>query len=50
MSRLRLHPENHLVDRVEWLGTAVLRANDGSVSAASLIVGVATPTAISTAA
>ncbi len=41
MSRLRLHPEHHLVDRIGWLRAAVLGANDGIVSTASLIVGVA---------
>ena len=41
MSRLRLHPENHLVARIGWLRAAVLGANDGIVSTASLIVGVA---------
>jgi VIT1/CCC1 family predicted Fe2+/Mn2+ transporter len=41
MSRLRLHPEYHLVDRIGWLRAAVLGANDGIVSTASLIVGVA---------
>ena len=41
MSRLRLHPEGHLVDRIGWLRAAVLGANDGIVSTASLIVGVA---------
>ena len=41
MSRLRLHQENHLVDRIGWLRAAVLGANDGIVSTASLIVGVA---------
>jgi VIT1/CCC1 family predicted Fe2+/Mn2+ transporter len=41
MSRLRLHRENHLVDRIGWLRAAVLGANDGIVSTASLIVGVA---------
>jgi VIT1/CCC1 family predicted Fe2+/Mn2+ transporter len=40
MSRLRTHPENHLVDRIGWLRAAVLGANDGIVSTASLIVGV----------
>ena len=40
MSR-RLHPENHLVARIGWLRAAVLGANDGIVSTASLIVGVA---------
>jgi VIT1/CCC1 family predicted Fe2+/Mn2+ transporter len=42
MSRLRVHPENHLVDRIGWLRAAVLGANDGIISTASLIVGVAT--------
>ena len=45
MSRLRLHPENHLVDRIGWLRAAVLGANDGIVSTASLIVGVAAASA-----
>ena len=42
MSRLHPHPEHHLVDRIGWLRAAVLGANDGIVSTASLIVGVAT--------
>jgi VIT1/CCC1 family predicted Fe2+/Mn2+ transporter len=33
--------EAHLVDRIGWLRAAVLGANDGIVSTASLIVGVA---------
>lgn len=41
MSRLRLHSENHLVARIGWLRAAVLGANDGIISTASLIVGVA---------
>jgi VIT1/CCC1 family predicted Fe2+/Mn2+ transporter len=41
MSRLHIHPETHLVDRIGWLRAAVLGANDGIVSTASLIVGVA---------
>lgn len=41
MSRLRQHSENHLVDRIGWLRAAVLGANDGIISTASLIVGVA---------
>ena len=45
MSCLRLHTENHLVDRIGWLRAAVLGANDGIVSTASLIVGVAAATA-----
>jgi vacuolar iron transporter family protein len=41
MSRLNQHPESHLVARIGWLRAAVLGANDGIVSTASLIVGVA---------
>jgi VIT1/CCC1 family predicted Fe2+/Mn2+ transporter len=41
MSRLRQHPESHLIDRIGWLRAAVLGANDGIISTASLIVGVA---------
>jgi vacuolar iron transporter family protein len=41
MSRLPTHPESHLVERIGWLRAAVLGANDGIVSTASLIVGVA---------
>lgn len=41
MSRLHTHTEAHLVDRIGWLRAAVLGANDGIVSTASLIVGVA---------
>jgi VIT1/CCC1 family predicted Fe2+/Mn2+ transporter len=37
----RLHRERHLVRRIGWLRAAVLGANDGIVSTASLIVGVA---------
>ena len=37
----RLHTERHLVSRIGWLRAAVLGANDGIVSTASLIVGVA---------
>ena len=36
-----LHSERHFVDRIGWLRAAVLGANDGIVSTASLIVGVA---------
>jgi VIT1/CCC1 family predicted Fe2+/Mn2+ transporter len=35
------HRERHLTSRVAWLRAAVLGANDGVVSTASLIVGVA---------
>ena len=41
MTRLHIHKERHLVARVGWLRAAVLGANDGIVSTASLIVGVA---------
>jgi len=41
MSRLRIHAESHNVDRIGWLRAAVLGANDGIVSTASLIIGVA---------
>lgn len=37
----RLHPERHMVARIGWLRAAVMGANDGIVSTASLIVGVA---------
>ena len=37
----RLHTEKHLVSRIGWLRAAILGANDGIVSTASLIVGVA---------
>lgn len=41
MSRTRHHPERHRTDRIGWLRAAVLGANDGIVSTASLVVGVA---------
>jgi len=37
----RLHSETHRAHRIGWLRAAVLGANDGIVSTASLIVGVA---------
>lgn len=37
----RPHHEVHRIDRVGWLRAAVLGANDGIVSTASLLVGVA---------
>ena len=37
----RKHAERHLVSRIGWMRAAVLGANDGIVSTASLIVGVA---------
>jgi vacuolar iron transporter family protein len=39
------HPELHRVDRIGWLRAAVLGANDGIVSTASLMVGVAAASA-----
>jgi vacuolar iron transporter family protein len=36
-----LHGEAHLVERIGWLRAAVLGANDGIISTASLVVGVA---------
>jgi VIT1/CCC1 family predicted Fe2+/Mn2+ transporter len=41
IARLLTHREGHLVSRIGWLRAAVLGANDGIVSTASLIVGVA---------
>jgi VIT1/CCC1 family predicted Fe2+/Mn2+ transporter len=41
MTRLHGHPERHVSSRIGWLRAAVLGANDGIVSTASLIVGVA---------
>lgn len=38
---MRPHREQHLVSRIGWLRAAVLGANDGIVSTASLILGVA---------
>ena len=37
----RRHSERHRTDRIGWLRAAVLGANDGIVSTASLVVGVA---------
>jgi VIT1/CCC1 family predicted Fe2+/Mn2+ transporter len=47
MDMSRLHTESHLVSRIGWLRAAVLGANDGIVSTASLIVGVAASSAAS---
>ena len=41
----RLHRESHLVSRIGWLRAAVLGANDGIISTASLILGVASAAA-----
>jgi VIT1/CCC1 family predicted Fe2+/Mn2+ transporter len=37
----RLHSERHNIGRIGWLRAAVLGANDGIVSTASLVIGVA---------
>jgi VIT1/CCC1 family predicted Fe2+/Mn2+ transporter len=36
-----IHRETHRSDRIGWLRAAVLGANDGTISVASLVVGVA---------
>ena len=41
MTRLHTHVERHQITRIGWLRAAVLGANDGIVSTASLIMGVA---------
>lgn len=41
----RLHIESHNIERIGWLRAAVLGANDGIVSTASLVVGVAAASA-----
>lgn len=41
----RIHTERHNTDRIGWLRAAVLGANDGVVSTASLIMGVAAASA-----
>lgn len=41
MMPLPLHTERHRTDRIGWLRAAVLGANDGAVSVASVVVGVA---------
>ncbi|MFN9775612.1 MAG: VIT1/CCC1 transporter family protein [Burkholderiales bacterium] len=43
----RRHAERHRTDRIGWLRAAVLGANDGIVSTASLVVGVAAASASS---
>jgi len=45
MSRLRKHLEHHFAGRAGWMRAAVLGANDGIISTASLIVGVAASSA-----
>ena len=39
-------PEKHYANRIGWLRAAVLGANDGILSTASLVVGVAAATAV----
>ena len=41
MARIRAHSEHHVVERLGWLRAAVLGANDGILSTASLVLGVA---------
>ncbi|RYG87344.1 MAG: VIT family protein [Alphaproteobacteria bacterium] len=41
MTRLKTHAEEHYVGRIGWLRAAILGANDGIVSTASLVIGVA---------
>lgn len=45
MTKVR-HPEKHYSTRIGWLRAAVLGANDGIVSTASLVVGVAAASAV----
>lgn len=45
MKSSRHHRERHRTDRIGWLRAAVLGANDGIVSTASLVVGVAAASA-----
>ena len=45
MKSFRRHTERHRSDRIGWLRAAVLGANDGIVSTASLVVGVAAASA-----
>ena len=41
LNTTRRHVEHHHSDRIGWLRAAVLGANDGIVSTASLVLGVA---------
>ena len=41
LEQVSIHPEAHYVHRIGWLRAAVLGANDGIVSVASVLVGVA---------
>lgn len=43
---MKRHSERHYAERIGWLRAAVLGANDGIVSTASLVVGVAAASAV----
>ncbi len=45
MARSHFHTERHQISRIGWMRAAVLGANDGIVSTASLIIGVAAASA-----
>jgi VIT1/CCC1 family predicted Fe2+/Mn2+ transporter len=45
LAKTRGHAERHRTERIGWLRAAVLGANDGIVSTASLLVGVAAASA-----
>jgi len=45
MARSHFHYEHHRLSRIGWMRAAVLGANDGIVSTASLIIGVASASA-----
>lgn len=45
MRSIILHSETHFIARIGWLRAAVLGANDGLISTASLIIGVAAASA-----
>jgi len=49
MSLVHFQEVRHLVNRIGWLRAAVLGANDGILSTASLIVGVAASAATQSA-
>jgi vacuolar iron transporter family protein len=38
---MKSHSENHQLNRIAWLRAAVLGANDGVISTASIVIGVA---------
>ncbi len=48
MKFMHRHTESHRSDRIGWLRAAVLGANDGIVSTASLVIGVAAASATHT--